>query len=657
MFDVFLSALGTLLAPTHLYYMMIGVLVGLVVGILPGLGGIAGMSLLLPFVYGLSPTSAFAMLIGMLAVVPTSDTFTSVLMAIPGSSSSQATILDGFPLTKRGEAARALSAAFASSLVGGLFGALVLTLFVQVARPIILMFSSAELCILGVLGLSMVGVLAGKSLSKGIAACTLGILAGTVGAAPATGEFRLAFDVIYLGDGLPLVVVALGIFALPEIIDLLRQGQTISSRPSLGTGWIQGVRDTWIHRWLVLRCSGIGCILGAVPGIGGSVIDWVAYGHVVQVAKDKSNFGKGDIRGVLAPESSNNAKDGGALIPTLLFGVPGTGSMAIFLAGMALAGVDPGPSMVGRNLEITYVIIWTLAIANVVGTVLCVAVTPSVVRLTNLPYGYVAPCMMMAICFAAFQASRDIADLAALFAFGALGVFMKRFDWPRPAFLIGFVLAGPLETYVYQAIQFYGAGMFARPGVLILLAITAASIYLGLRYNPQHAKPAGAAIRAGNLRPQAAFSLLVFAALLLGFWDAWKHSILGGIFPGLATFVGIPFAAYVLVRHTLGHADHPANHDEEVVGEHVGKPGLAGLYAYMLWFGGLLLGVYAVGFILAMTGFFLAFMRVETRASWLRIFAITAGAISLMLVLAHSMVLDFPRGKLQDVVTLPWPLR
>ncbi|HJS78700.1 MAG TPA: tripartite tricarboxylate transporter permease, partial [Burkholderiales bacterium] len=371
MLDVVGSALANVLSGTHVLYMLLGVGIGLIVGILPGLGGIAGMSILLPFVYGMDTVSALALLIGLLAVVPTGDTFSSILMGIPGSAASQATILDGFPMAKRGEAARALSAAFFSSMLGGLFGALVLTGFIVVARPIILAFSSAELFMLTVLGLGMVGVLSGSSLTKGLLSCALGLLLGMVGAAPATGEWRLASGVEYLVDGLPLVVVALGLFAIPEIIDLLRRNTAISQVATLGRGWLRGIGDT-LREWsVVLRCSGIGCLIGAMPGLGGSVADWMAYGHTVQLAKDKSQFGRGDVRGVLAPESANNAVSGGALVPTLLFGIPGSGSTAIFLGGMVLLGIQPGIMLVETQLDLVYTIIWTLAIANVVGAGLC----------------------------------------------------------------------------------------------------------------------------------------------------------------------------------------------------------------------------------------------------------------------------------------------
>ena len=320
MLDVIGSALVNVLSGWHLAYMLLGVAVGLIVGILPGLGGVAGMSLLLPFIYGMDTVSALALLIGLLAVVPTGDTFTSILMGIPGSAASQATILDGFPMAKRGEAARALSAAFFSSMVGGVFGALVLSVFIVVARPVILAFSSAELFMLTVLGLAMVGVLSGSSFVKGLLSCALGLLMGLAGAAPATGEWRLALGSAYVVDGLPLVVVALGIFAIPEIIDLLRRNTAIAEVATLGRGWLRGIRDT-VKEWgIVLRCSGIGCLIGAMPGLGGAVADWIAYGHTVQIAKDKSRFGRGDVRGVLAPESANNAVTGGALVPTLQIG-------------------------------------------------------------------------------------------------------------------------------------------------------------------------------------------------------------------------------------------------------------------------------------------------------------------------------------------------
>ena len=188
---------------------------------------------------------------------------------------------------------------------------------------------------------------------------------------------RLTFGTEYLLDPMSLIVIGLAMFATPEIIDLSRRQETISDSGSLiGMGWLKGVRD-WCNNWfLSLRCAAIGCLVGALPGLGGTVIDWIAYGHAVQSTKDKEKYGTGDIRGVIAPESANNAKEGGALVPTILFGIPGSGSMAILLGGFILIGIQPGAEMVTDNLDIVYVIIWSVALANIFGTTLCVLITP-----------------------------------------------------------------------------------------------------------------------------------------------------------------------------------------------------------------------------------------------------------------------------------------
>lgn len=651
MLETIASALVGLLTGWHLLYMMVGVLVGLVVGILPGLGGIAGMSILLPFIYGMDPVSAMGMLIGMVAVIPTGDTFTSILMGIPGSSASQATILDGFPMAKRGEAARALSAAFLSSMIGGVVGALVLTVFVVIARPVILAFSSAELFMLTVLGLSMVGVLSGSSLLKGLLSCALGLLLGSVGAAPATGEWRLTLGLDYLTDGIPIVVVGLGIFAMPEIIDLLRQNRAIAAASALGRGWIEGIRDNWRNMGLILRCSGIGCLIGALPGLGGSVVDWVAYGHVVQTSRDRSQFGKGDVRGVIAPESANNSVQGGALIPTLLFGIPGSGSMAIFLGGMVLLGLQPGITMIETRLDLTYTIIWSLAIANILGAGLCVLVSRHVALLTTVPYVYLAPFMILIVLFSSYQATRDWGDILALVALGVLGIYMRRFGWPRPPLLIGFVLAPGAETYLYQAIQFYGWEWLWRPGVLIIAAITVLSVWAGMRLGRSAIDEGGASATVHDRWPQIVFALIL--ALGFGYTLAQyrEWSFLAGIFP-LGTALPAMAGILAVVAIIAFARSHPVIFDTEDMIRRAPKS----MEYYLLWMAGLLAVAWVIGFVLAMALFFVAFLAVEARAPWPRNLVLTLSAVGFLAVLSYVFVLDFPRGLLQDAVAMPWPL-
>ena len=658
MLEALSAALIEITSGQHLIYLLAGVAMGLAVGIFPGLGGIVGLSILLPFLYGMDPTSALSMLIGLVAVIPTSDTFTSVLMGIPGSSASQATVLDGFPLAKKGEGARALGAAFSASLFGGLVGAAVLTFAIVVARDVILLFTSAELFMLTILGLSMVGVLAGGSLAKGVLACGLGLMFGALGGAPATGEFRMTLGSPYLGDGLPLVVIGLAMFAVPEIIDLLRAGGSISRSQTLGHGWVRGFKDMWLYKWLCFRCAAIGCMIGALPGLGGSVVDWIAYGHVKQTSKDKSQFGKGDIRGVLAPESANNAKEGGGLIPTLLFGIPGSGSMAVFLGGMVLIGLEPGPAMVEGQLNLTYVIVWSLALANVIGAGACLLMSKYVAMLTTIRYAYLAPFMIMVICFAAFQAQRDLGDLIALFLMGMVGILLKRFGWPRPAFLIGFVLADQSETYLYQAVQFYDWGFVQRPGVLIILGLTVLSAWLGARNAPSGEVDAEMArrLKAKNMRPQAWFATAVFAFFAWGLIDGLGKSLIGGIFTIGIGVVMLPIAAYLVYVTWSNKVNHNVNYDHEVEGEHLQSSETPGLWHYILWLASFLVATVLVGFWLSIVGFFAVFLRVKTDASWGRIAAMTAGGVGFVTALAWIMVLDFPRGMLQDVLLLPWPI-
>ena len=671
----FLSALPALSSAFALIFqievfsfLVLGVAMGLCIGVFPGLGGIAGLSLLLPFMFGMDPVLGLALMIGMVSVVPTSDTFASVLMGIPGSSASQATVLDGFPLAKKGEAARALSAAFASSLFGGLMGATFLTVFILVARPLVLAFGLPEMLMITVLGLSMVAILAGRVALKGIAAAGLGLLIGTIGEASAGGSLRMAtYDIPYLADGLKLVIVGLGIFAIPEIISLLRQDSSISRSETLGGGWFHGVKDWWANFWLSLRCSFIGVIVGVIPGLGGSVVDWIAYGHAVQTTKDKSSFGKGEIRGVIGPESSNNAKEGGGLVPTLLFGIPGSGSMAIFIGAVALLGsgqIEVGPAMLKNNLDITYSIVWLLALANVVGTVLCIAASGGIARLTTIRFTLVAPFLFMLISFAAFQSGQNFEDLIALFGIGLLGIFLRRFDWSRPAFLIGFVLSSPVEKFMNQAFQIAsfrfrdsleaGYSYVFSPIVIVLLIITVVSVVLGIR----QAKSimAEGDIQSGSKRAPMVFLLAIMAYAILAYANASAISdnlMTDKVIPLFIAGITILCCLILLVQMIRSPETNPLFADREHFGEDADAP--FSLWSTLAWFGSLLLLTGIFGFIIALAIFLVNFLRVRGRLSWFNASIYSVCGIAFMMFMAWSLGRDFPPGLLQSWFVLPWP--
>ncbi len=471
MFEAGYDALLVALDPARLLWLVFGASVGLVVGILPGLGGTVGMAILLPFIFGMDPFSGIALLMGMAAVIHTGDTFPSVLLGVPGSSGSQATIMDGYPLAQQGEAGRALGAAFIVSMIGGLIGAVTLFVIVGAARPLILALGAPELFMFAMLGLSMVGVLSRGSPAAGFVSGLLGMMIGIIGLAPQVSQYRFVYDRLYLYDGVPIAVVALGLFALPEMIDLVAANRAISQETELQGGRMEGLRDVLKNKMLVLRSAVLGTALGIIPGVGGSVVDWIAYGVTKQSSKNNENFGKGDIRGVIGPESANNAKEGGALIPTLLFGIPGSGTTAMLLGGLLLMGIQPGPSMVGDNLDATLSIAWSLALANVLGTMACLALSKQVSKLSLIPAKVLTPFLLVIMTVAAYQATRNWGDITAFIVIGMLGWMMKQVGFPRAPMLIGYVLAVSAERYLHLSMSLYDYSWVTRPIVLVVFTL------------------------------------------------------------------------------------------------------------------------------------------------------------------------------------------
>jgi len=280
-----LEGLRGILEPWALFLMVAGVIVSSIVAALPGIGSLLILTIVLPYSFTLTPYQAIALLLGIGAVSNTANTFPSVLLAVPGSAGSQATILDGYPMAQKGEASRAFGAAFMASAVGGLFGALVLFVSLPILRPLVLSFGSPEFFVLIVWGLSTVGVLSGKAPVKGLLVAILGLLISTIGIDEKTAIERFSFGGTYLWEGIDIVILGLGIFAVPELIDLSIRRTAIAPAGRLGSGVWEGIKDVFHNWWLVIRCSTIGVWVGVLPGLGSSVADWFAYAHAVQTEK------------------------------------------------------------------------------------------------------------------------------------------------------------------------------------------------------------------------------------------------------------------------------------------------------------------------------------------------------------------------------------
>ncbi len=638
-------ALTLMVEPMRLAFLALGALLGLVLGILPGIGGIAGIAILIPFTYAMDPYTAFAFLLGLASTTATGDPIPAVLFGIPGGAGSAATVLDGHPMAKRGEAGRALSACYMSSLMGGLFGAALMGLTIPLLRPLVLNIGSPELLALAIFGISMVAVLSGNTPLRGLAAAALGLLLAMVGTDPQTGTQRWTFDSLYLWEGLHLIPIVLGLFALPELCDLaIARSSITGGRVDVNRGIWQGTKDCFRHWWLVLRCSWIGAFFGAVPGVGGSVIDWLAYGHAARSEKGaRDSFGTGDVRGVIASESANNAKEGGALVPTVAFGVPGSAGTAVLLGAFMVHGLIPGPQMLDKNLSVTYAMVWSVALANIVGAGLCYAFSAQFARVATLRYTLILPMVLGIVYIGAFEAGRDWGDLFALLAFGVLGWIMKQLKWPRPPLILGFVLGDIFERYLFVSVERYGIDWLARPLVVLLLILAVVGLVRPLWQDVR-----ARSIRFGTprLRPSQLFPLLlvlVFAYLLL---EARSWPSAARIVPQIVGSLGLAFAALSLASGALRREAEgtPASGHMDLASDtgHLPARTVAGrAAAFFGWFVAFMACTALIGLLPTVPLFVAAYMRLENREPW-RLVLAHAGAFTLFVYVVFDRLLAVP---------------
>jgi TctA family transporter len=458
MLEAALQGLDAAIAWPAIGYLFFGIALGVYFGAVPGLSGLSGMAILLPFTFGMDPVSAFSFLLGMYAVTTTSDSITAILIGVPGTAAAQATVLDGYPMAKRGEASRAFGAAFTCSGIGGVFGAVVMGLSIPIIQPVVLSFAKPEFFMLGLLGLTMVGSLSGRSILKGLTGAGLGLLLSQIGYAEQIAVPRYWMGFTYLLDGLPLVPVVLGLFAVPELVSLAARERSISDIPRehVAGGLTTGIKDSLRHWWLLLRSSVIGVYIGMLPALGSTIADWVAYGHAVQSAKDKSQFGKGDIRGIIAPESANNSVKGGELIPTVSFGIPGSAPMAILLGAFLIQGLTPGPEMLTAKLDITFSMVWSLMIANAVAAVLLMLWANQLQKIIFIKAHLIVPAITLFVMMGSWTAENNLGDWISLIVFGVVGVVMKQAGWPRPPLVLGYILGRIMENSLHLTIRAYG---------------------------------------------------------------------------------------------------------------------------------------------------------------------------------------------------------
>ena len=471
-----LNALITVVgSPTHVVLLLIAVPVGMFFGAIPGLGGKLGIVLAIPFVFGMDPLAGAIFLVAMHSVVHTGGAIPSILFGVPGTGPDAATVVDGLPMTRSGQAGRAIGAALGASGVGGVIGGLFLLAIMPLLRPVVLAFGPAEFFLLALFGITFIAMLAGDSLIKGLLVGLFGLMMAFVNLDPQTGAQRYTFDFLFLWDGIDIITAVLAIFAIPEMIALGVAGGSIAEvrqRANYGLqGVLKGIRDVFRHWGLTIRTSVIGAFIGMIPGLGGEAASWICYGHAVQSSKTPDRFGKGAVEGVIAPETANNSKEGGSLLPTLFFGVPGSSGMAILLGAFVMLGIQPGPSLALTGMDIVWTLIWALMIANILAVLMFFAVAPSFSYLSYVRGSLLIPFVFTLTYLGSYLSHRAWENLVLLTVLGTLGYLMKRHHWPRPPFVIGLILGPIVEDSFHKATALWGPLFILRPGAMALMAL------------------------------------------------------------------------------------------------------------------------------------------------------------------------------------------
>ncbi len=671
-----LSAQGT---ETFLY-MMLGMAIGFAVGILPGLGGATTLALMLPFIYNMDPITAFAFLLGSNAVTATTGDITSVLFGVPGEGITAATIVDGHPMAKQGEAGRALGAALMSSLVGAVFGAFMLALAIPIVAPLVLSIGSAEFFMLALLGITFVASLSGANVPKGLVAGGLGLVLAMVGLDPIESVPRFTLEgvlgednALFLWDGISLIAVTVGLFAIPEIIDLAVKGTSIAGdrAPTKLGGVMEGVKDTFRHWKLVLRCSAIGAYIGLIPGMGGGPAQWLAYAHAVQSSPGKERFGKGAVEGVLGPGAANNSKEGGSLIPTLAFGVPGSVSMAILLGAFIIQGIVPGPDLLNpaKHLTLTMSFVWIIVITNIITVAICFIFLNQLAKITFVKGTYLIPLLLLLIYLGGFAVKNSFGDMMLVVLFGGIGWFMVKFDWQRPPLLLGLVLGGIAENNLFIASRIYSYSWLFHPGVLVIGAI----ILFGTLYpylqtwfkkptasgDTSEAAQGGAVTRIVRVPFLTRITGSVFALLIVGVMSYVVYEAIygfgafeprAGIFPRVVGVPCLALALYIFAKEVLtstkeikigGQFAIPDEPEFEPIVERQRT------FAIGCWIVGFFLAIWILGFIPASAIATFLYLKFGAGERWPVTLAITAGCwLFFFGLFDYALQLPFPQGAL-----------
>ena len=664
----FIAGLTQICTVTTFGLMLLGIAIGFAVGILPGLGGPTAMALMLPFVVKMTPVEAFAFLLGMACVVNTTGDITSVLFGIPGEPTTAATIVDGHPMAKKGQAGRALGAVLTAALFGSIFGAFMLAIAVPIVRPIVLAFGSPEFFMLALLGITFVASLSGSDVIKGLLSGGLGLFVATIGLDPVSGIQRFTFGQTFLWDGIGLVPITIGFFAIPEIIDLAVSGSSISGGKTGSLGGVrEGIGDVFKHMWLVVRCAAIGTFCAIIPGMGGATTQWLSYAHAVQSSPGKERFGKGAVEGVLAPGASNNSTLGGSLITTIAFGVPASVFMAILIGAFIMHGVVPGPDMLrpeskGGHLGLTYSFVWIVVISNLITVGMIFTFLKQLVKVTYVRGALLIPFILMLIYLGAFAEKNAFPDLVLVLFFGFLGWVLEKLKFPRPPLILGLVLGGLAESRLFLSMGNYGITWLWRPIVLAIMAFTLFGAFYPLIKSKLAKKKLA---QAGNTKSQArpgegaakryvnkwgvVFAGCLVVILAAALWQSRTFNVRAGLFPWVVGFPMLAFSLVQVIRELKGkvvlHSDEKGTEEEEQeIPPEVVRRRTAGMFG---WIVGYFVAIWLLGFPIG--GALCSFLQLkfDSREKWFMTIILTVGLWAFIyLLFERALHVPFPDGQL-----------
>lgn len=479
--DVIASGIGLLMDPHHLMWLGLGMLAGLVVGGIPGFNDTNFLAMMLPFSVYLGPMDAVVFMMACFCSSQAAGSLPAILLNIPGTPSNAPTCLEGFRMTRQGRAGQALGISIMSSTVGGLLSAVFALVLTPIVGVYALSFGPAEMFMMAVFGMTAVGSLTGKSVTKGLFSSALGLFAACVGAEFQLGYTRAAFGFYELFEGFPLIPVLLGVFGFAELFSLVHQDSLVEDGRQRFTGYkpiLEGMRESLKYWGNMLRSGFIGVIVGLIPGTGAAIATWVSYGQAKQWSKTPEKFGEGHIEGLVAADACNNGVPGGAIIPTVTLGIPGSGTTLVIMAALMINGVTPGPSFFGEYAVEAYAILFSLVVANLLLLPIGLGVSRIAAQVTSVPNRYLVPIIALFCLVGGFAWRQMIFDMYLVVIFGVIGAILTRYGYSVPAFLLALLLGPLAERNLSWALQIDGVASFRRPIALVILIATAGVLLL-----------------------------------------------------------------------------------------------------------------------------------------------------------------------------------